>query len=344
MAPAVSEQAPAPAPAPPSLMKKVEETAKVLTGSEEGKKIADKNRQEIQGQPSSELEFMAPAVSEPAPAAPTPAAPTPAAPAPPSLGAPPAPAAQAVSKPPPSGPTGIIQTIIGALKEAGITSFTAIGNILSQIKSETNFKLQSENLNYTSAEKIQKVFGKKRFPTLEFTEQFVKNPEALGNYAYKNTDGNSEPGDGFKYRGRGWIQHTGKAQYAALSKYLGVDLLSNPDLLNDPILATKALLWFFFSYKKLKPTDLEEISKVNKAIGFSDTTGAKGEARAAEAQLMTSKLTSGENIGTSSTEVAANKNKVVPNQTIVSVNNSTSTAVKVGAPQGSSTIAPVPVT
>ena len=123
-----------------------------------------------------------------------------------------------------------------------------------------------------------------------------------------------------------------------------MDLLSNPDLLNDPILATKALLWFFFSYKKLKPTDLEEISKVNKAIGFSDTTGAKGEARAAEAQLMTSKLTSGENIGTSSTEVAANKNKVVPNQTIVSVNNSTSTAVKVGAPQGSSTIAPVPVT
>ena len=117
----------------------------------------------------------------------------------------------------------------------------------------------------------------------------MKNPEALGNYAYKNTDGNSEPGDGFKYRGRGWIQHTGKAQYAALSKYLGVDLLSNPDLLNDPILATKALLWFFFSYKKLKPTDLEEISKVNKAIGFSDTTGAKGEARAAEAQLMTSK-------------------------------------------------------
>ncbi|NBW18167.1 MAG: hypothetical protein EBR82_60350, partial [Caulobacteraceae bacterium] len=57
-------------------MKKVEETAKVLTGSEEGKKIADKNRQEIQGQPSSELEFMAPAVSEQAPAP---------APAPPSL-------------------------------------------------------------------------------------------------------------------------------------------------------------------------------------------------------------------------------------------------------------------
>jgi len=249
-----------------------------------------------------------------------------------------------VSKPLPSGPSGVIQTIIGSLKQAGISSLSAIGNIIAQIKAESNFVLRSENMNYKSAQQIQNTFGRNRIPTLEFAQQFVGNPEALANYVYKNTDGNSEYGDGYKYRGRGWIQHTGKNQYAALSKYLGVDLLSNPDQLNDPILATKALLWFFLNYKKLKPTDLEDNSKLNKAIAFSDPSGSKALSRAADAEAIKARLSSGEELSASSIGVAAAKKQNNQGQTIVNVDNSSISAVKVGAPQGSPVMIARPVT
>jgi predicted chitinase len=100
----------------------------------------------------------------------------------------------------------------------------------------------------------------------------------LANHVYKSTDGNSAPGDGFKYRGRGFIQHTGKNQYAAISKATGTDLLSNPDALNSPEVASKAIAWFFLNYKRLKPKDMENISKVNKAVGFADDkAGTQGK-------------------------------------------------------------------
>ena len=122
---------------------------------------------------------------------------------------------------------------------------------------------------YSTAERIQKIFGKKRIPSEEFAEQFVKNPEALANHVYKTTDGNSAEGDGFKYRGRGFIQHTGKNQYSAISKATGVDLVSNPDALNSPEVAAKAIPWFFLNYKRMKPDDMDDMSKVNKAVGFA---------------------------------------------------------------------------
>jgi len=122
---------------------------------------------------------------------------------------------------------------------------------------------------YSTAERIQKIFGKKRIPSEEFAEQFVKNPEALANHVYKTTDGNSAEGDGFKYRGRGFIQHTGKNQYKEISKATGVDLVSNPDALNSPEVAAKAIPWFFLNYKRMKPDDMDDMSKVNKAVGFA---------------------------------------------------------------------------
>lgn len=435
-------------------MKAIQETGKVLSGSEEGKRIAEKNRQAIQGIPSSELDFMMGGVSyqednqptlvktrsltvtetseerlkrlgitpsaiqggrgkykpanvtpededenksisldeliaqkkaqhdkniittsdgsvlvdsqgnpvrsgslddlieevvkkETAPTPVTPTAPTPVTPTAPKPVTPsavtPTKPPQPVSKPMPSGPSGIVETIINSLKQAGITSLTAISNILSQIKSESNFRLSSENMYYTDASKIQQALGKRRFPTLESAEPYVRNPEALGNYAYRTTDGNSEPGDGYKYRGRGWVQHTGKNQYAALSKYLGVDLLTNPDLLNDPVLATKALLWFFLSYKRLKPSDLEDSNKVSKAVGFQDTSGTKIVARANEAELIKSKLTSGQDINEVSASIAGVKKQNNSGQTVINVNNSNNSAVRMGPPNGGPTISPRPV-
>lgn len=205
------------------------------------------------------------------------------------------PTAKPVPKPAPAKPTAVGEKIatgvaIGtaaagaavvaaALAEAGLSS-KAQANILAQVESESNFKPRNENLNYSTPEAIQKTFGKTRIPTLEFASQFVNNPEALANHVYAKTDGNSAQGDGWKYRGRGFLQHTGKNQYESIKKYTGIDVVSNPDLLNDPTVAAKAVPWFFLSYKGKKPEQLENITTVNKAVGFADVDGKKAEKRA----------------------------------------------------------------
>lgn len=232
----------------------------------------------------------------------------------------------AVSKPVPAaaaGAGGLVGTIISSLQSAGITSMKAISNILATIKAETNFKIRSEDLTYRSAESIQKVFGKKRIPSVEFAGQFVNNPEALANEVYKSTDGNSAPGDGWKYRGRGWIQHTGKNQYQKIKEFTGIDVVSNPDLLNDPIVATKALAWFFLKYKGKKPEQLESMSEVNRAVGFADTTGEKAALRTASAEQITANLASGKDMNYLSASVASTKKKQTTGATVVVVNNTT---------------------
>ena len=229
----------------------------------------------------------------------------------------------AVSKPAPAAAGGLVGTIISSLQSAGITSMKAISNILATIKAETNFKIRSEDLTYRSAESIQKVFGKKRIPSLEFAGQFVNNPEALANEVYKSTDGNSAPGDGWKYRGRGWIQHTGKNQYQKIKEFTGIDVVSNPDLLNDPVVATKALAWFFLKYKNKKPEQLENMSEVNKAVGFADTTGEKAAIRAASAEQITASMTSGKDMNYLSENVITAKKSQAAGTTVVVVNNTT---------------------
>ena len=243
-----------------------------------------------------------PPAPPPAAAAPPRAAGTPvpaAPPAPPRAAGTPVPAAPPAAPPRAAGtpetsqskagtptkePGGVQGLIIKALISSGVTSQKAHANILATVKAESNFKVQSENLMYSPAAYIQKVFNKQRIPSLEFAETLVNKPEALANHVYKTTDGNSAEGDGFKYRGRGFIQHTGKNQYIALSKATGVDLVSNPDALNSPEVAAKAIPWFFLKYKNMKPDDMDDMSKVNTAVAFAGGVdkAAKREASAKE--------------------------------------------------------------
>jgi putative chitinase len=228
--------------------------------------------------------------------------------------------------------TGVQATIVKSLNESGVTSPKAHANVLATVKAESNFKVQSENLNYSSPQRIMDVFGKRRIPSAEFAEPLVKNPEALANEVYKTTDGNSAPGDGFKYRGRGFIQHTGKNQYAAISKFTGADVLSNPDLLNSPDIAAKAIPWFLLSYKKLKPDDVENMSKVNKAIAFSDPTGKKAAEREASSQQIYASMSGGSTggqVASASTDVASGQRQQAKPSAPVIINASTTNNTKV---------------
>jgi predicted chitinase len=85
-----------------------------------------------------------------------------------------------------------------------------------------------ESLRYTHAERLKDVFGSKYFPTVESAKPYVKNAEKLANYVYGSKNGNNQPGDGWAYRGRGYIQVTGRANYR------DVGYEANPDALLTP--------------------------------------------------------------------------------------------------------------
>lgn len=88
-----------------------------------------------------------------------------------------------------------------------------------------------ERLNY-SAKRLVEVWPK-RFPTLAAAAPYANNPEALANKTYGGRMGNTEPGDGWKYRGRSPLMITGHDNYAAAATLTGLPLLAQPDLLLD---------------------------------------------------------------------------------------------------------------
>jgi putative chitinase len=108
-----------------------------------------------------------------------------------------------------------------------------------------NFKTLEENLNY-KPEALMRVWPS-RFPDLAIAMKYAHNPEMIANKVYGGRMGNGveETGDGWKYHGRGLIQLTGKENYANCGSGIGVDLLSNPSLLNTPEYAALSAGWFW---------------------------------------------------------------------------------------------------
>lgn len=123
-------------------------------------------------------------------------------------------------------------------------------HFFAQTAHETGeYKLFTENLNY-SASGLQGTFGKYFPGNLE--ESYARNPEKIANrvYADRMGNGNEASGDGWKYRGRGALQLTGKANYKAFSDYLKNPLImEQPDLVAGELAFESAM--FFFDKNKL---------------------------------------------------------------------------------------------
>ena len=107
------------------------------------------------------------------------------------------------------------------------------------------FKVFSENLNY-SAEGLNKIF-KKYFPTIQSTAGYARNPEKIANKVYGNRMGNGpeSSGDGWKFRGRGPIQLTGKDNYQAFANSINrPDIMTNPDIVANELAFESAIFFF----------------------------------------------------------------------------------------------------
>lgn len=120
-----------------------------------------------------------------------------------------------------------------------------LAHFLAQAGHESGgFKAVTENLNY-GAKGLRGVFGK-YFTTDAKALEYERKPEKIANLVYGNRMGNGaeSTGEGFKFRGRGYIQLTGKDNYTAFDKVVEEDLISNPDLVSTkyPLLSAA---WFF---------------------------------------------------------------------------------------------------
>ena len=143
---------------------------------------------------------------------------------------------------------------------------------LAQLAHESgNFKHVSENLNY-SAEALRRVF-KKYFLTDELALMYARQPEKIANRVYANRMGNGDEasGDGWKYRGRGLIQLTGKDNYAAFSLKANNNALLEPDSVAEPELAAMSAGWFWDTNGLNKLSDMGDVRAATRRIngGFN---------------------------------------------------------------------------
>lgn len=167
-------------------------------------------------------------------------------------------------------PDAVIPLLKDVMAKFEINTPLRLAHFLAQCGHESgNFKVTRENLNY-SAEGLTKIFPK-YFPNIEVAMLFAKQPEKIANKVYANRMGNGDEasGEGFKFRGRGYLQVTGKQNYAALGKELGVDLITNPDLVATTYPFDSAG-WFFKKNNLLAicdegPSDIT-VTKVTKRV------------------------------------------------------------------------------
>ena len=152
----------------------------------------------------------------------------------------------------------------------------ALAMALAQVQKECNFEPKSENMNYRVSS-LQRVWpnrfggdqGRRRAEAL-----VAAGPPAIANSVYGNRMGNGGPetGDGYRYRGRGLIQITGTNNYKNYGGLAGVDIYSNPDMANDPEVATKIAVAYLKSKSVTWTSDNFSSlgSEFKRAVGYAE--------------------------------------------------------------------------
>lgn len=160
----------------------------------------------------------------------------------------------------PRAKEGIYQAISAQMEKAGCKTKDQQAMFLAQCGHETGgFRLFVENLNYR-AEALLRTFP--RHFNASNVKQYAGNPEKIANKAYANRMGNGDEasGHGWKYRGRGLIQITGRANYIAFERWLGRDITAD-QVGTDLDLIVLAGVWYWQALKLANVLGIEAVTR-----------------------------------------------------------------------------------
>jgi putative chitinase len=149
-----------------------------------------------------------------------------------------------------------------------ITTRARIAAFVAQASHESQgFTRLEENLYYSTAERILQVFPS-RVADLADAARLIRNPQGLANRVYANKLGNGDEasGDGWRYRGRGLFQLTGRANYMAAGDAIGMDYKREPDLVGQPLHASLTAAWFFATIGGNELADSSQIDEITRKI------------------------------------------------------------------------------
>lgn len=165
-------------------------------------------------------------------------------------------------------PDSVIAQLPETIEKFKFDTPIKLAHFLAQAGHESaGFKAVNENLNY-GAKGLTSIF-KKYFPTNDKALLYERKPEKIANLVYGNRMGNGPEasGDGYRYRGRGYIQLTGKDNYKAFDAVVAENILENPDLVATkyPLLSAA---WFFSKNCLGKCTDASDaaVTSVTKCV------------------------------------------------------------------------------
>jgi len=142
-----------------------------------------------------------------------------------------------------------------------------LAHFLAQIGHESGaLRYNEENLNY-SAKALRAVFSR-YFTTDAAADEYARHPQRIACRVYANRMGNGDEqcGDGWRYRGRGLIQLTGKDNYNAFGQYLNIDLLASPEQVAEPELAVGAAGWYWQKHDLNTLADADDIIAITRRI------------------------------------------------------------------------------
>lgn len=166
-------------------------------------------------------------------------------------------------------PAGWVDAMNEVFPKYEINTAGRIAAFVAQCGHESGgWRTFSENLNY-SAKALDAIFGKYFVKAGRDAEEYHRQPEKIANVVYANrmSNGDTASGDGWRFRGRGPIQLTGRANYAAFSEDMGVDAVDNPDKVSeDKEMALMSAIWFWNKNGLNKFADSGDIKTMTKRI------------------------------------------------------------------------------
>jgi predicted chitinase len=161
------------------------------------------------------------------------------------------------------------QPLATGFTQFGLTTDKRIAAAIGQFLVEAGDEFQElvEDLRYTTASRLCQIFPRE-FPTEADAEPFLDNPEALGNRVYANKlgNGNEASGDGFRFRGRGLIQLTGRNEYAEFGASIGMTAEQAADYCQSPMGAAVSGCWYLSSRGCLPFADSWNLDEITRRV------------------------------------------------------------------------------